>query len=74
MNPQTGKYVIVAGILLILVGVVIYVGGNRLNFIGRLPGDIRYEKENFKFYFPLTTMLLLSGILNLILWIIKKLS
>ena len=74
MNPQTGKYVIVAGILLILVGVVIYVGGNRLNFLGRLPGDIRYEKENFKFYFPLTTMLLLSGILNLILWIIKKLS
>ena len=74
MNPQIGKYIIITGIVIILVGVIIYFVGNRLNFLGRLPGDIRYEKENFKFYFPLTTMLLLSGFLNLILWIIKKIS
>ncbi|MBK6978492.1 MAG: DUF2905 domain-containing protein [Cytophagaceae bacterium] len=72
MNPQTGKYLIIIGIVIILAGVIIFFGGNRLNWLGKLPGDIRIEKENFKFYFPFTTLILLSGILNLIIWIFKK--
>ena len=40
--------------------------------IGRLPGDILFERENFRFYFPLTSMLLVSGLLTLILWLFRK--
>lgn len=67
-----GRILILTGILLIFVGVIIYLGGNKLNWIGRLPGDIRIERENFKFYFPITTMILFSLILTGILWIIRK--
>ncbi|MEJ7679244.1 MAG: DUF2905 domain-containing protein [Segetibacter sp.] len=72
MGSQTGKYLIFIGILIIVIGIVIYFFHNKLNWIGRLPGDIRVEKENFKFYFPLTTMILLSLLLTLIMNIIKR--
>ncbi len=72
MSSQAGKYLIFIGILIIAIGIIIYFFHNKLNWIGRLPGDIRIEKENFKFYFPLTTMILLSLLLTLIMNIIKR--
>jgi hypothetical protein len=70
MEQQTGRYIIMAGVLIVLIGLVWYFLGHRLNWIGRLPGDIRIEREGFRFYFPLTTMvllsLLLSGVLNIL--------
>jgi hypothetical protein len=70
MEQQTGRYIIMAGVLIVLIGLVWYFLGHRLNWIGRLPGDIRFEREGFRFYFPLTTMvllsLLLSGALNIL--------
>ncbi|NMD01922.1 MAG: DUF2905 domain-containing protein, partial [Bacteroidales bacterium] len=45
---------------------------NKMHWIGNLPGDIRIEKENVKFYFPITTMILLSVLFTLIIWIYKK--
>lgn len=69
---HTGKLVIIAGIVIILIGIIIYFAGDKLNFFGRLPGDVNVEKENFKFYFPITTMILLSIVVSLILWIIRK--
>jgi|GEM_PF-1159811 len=47
---QTGKILIVAGIILVIAGLVIYFAGNKLNWLGHLPGDIRIEKENVRFY------------------------
>ena len=67
-----GKIIIIIGIILVVVGIITYFGGNKLNWFGNLPGDIKIEKENFKFYFPVTTMILLSIILSLIIWIIRK--
>jgi uncharacterized membrane protein HdeD (DUF308 family) len=72
MNQQTGKYIIVIGALLLLAGVIIYFFGNKLNWVGRLPGDIRIEKENFRFYFPITTMILFSIIITLLVNLIKR--
>lgn len=72
MNPQTGKYIIVAGAFIILAGVVIYFFGNKIHWIGRLPGDIRIEKENFRFYFPITTMILFSILLTVIVNLIRR--
>ncbi|MGG7660954.1 DUF2905 domain-containing protein [Dyadobacter sp. BHUBP1] len=72
MSQVTGKYLIIIGLLVILVGVVVYFLSDKLHWLGRLPGDIRVEKENFRFYFPITTMLLLSGLLNLLIWLFRK--
>jgi len=72
MNSETGKWIIGIGVIIILVGVIIYFFHDKLNWIGRLPGDIRIERENFKFYFPITTMILLSLLGTLIIWLIRK--
>ena len=72
MNSDTGKYMIIAGVLIVVLGVLIYFFHDRLNWIGRLPGDIRIEKENFKFYFPITTMIVFSLVITVIIQLIKR--
>nr|WP_170295529.1 DUF2905 domain-containing protein [Chengkuizengella sediminis] len=64
---------IIIGAALILVGVVWQVGGRFLQ-LGKLPGDIFIEKENFKFYFPITTCILISVAVSLIFYIIRLLK
>ena len=59
------------GKILILVGIVLVIAGSILEFapnvpLGRLPGDIRIERENFSFYFPITTCVLISLVLMLL--------
>lgn len=73
MNSDTGKWVMIAGVIIILAGVIIYFFHDKLHWIGRLPGDIRVEKENFRFYFPITTMILFSLLLTIIIQVIKRL-
>lgn len=60
------------GLLLLGLGVLIIAAGKLHLPLGRLPGDIRYQSENTSFYFPLTTCLLLSGLVSLIFWLIGK--
>lgn len=73
MDQNTGKYIIGLGIIIVLVGLAVYFFHDKLHWFGRLPGDIRIEKENSRFYFPVTTMILLSLVLALIINIIRKL-
>ena len=72
MNSGTGKIIILIGVIIVLAGVIVYFFHDKLNWIGRLPGDIRVEKENFRFYFPITTMIALSLLITLIAQIIKR--
>ncbi len=72
MMPQAGKYIILFGLLIVVVGAIVYFFGNKLHWIGRLPGDIRVEKENFRFYFPITTMILFSLLLTVIVNLIRR--
>ncbi|HEX4375210.1 MAG TPA: DUF2905 domain-containing protein [Puia sp.] len=72
MNSETGKYIIVFGAGIIIVGIIIYFFHDKLHWIGRLPGDISIEKENFRFYFPITTMILFSILITIIVRIIRK--
>jgi len=72
MNSQTGKWIIIAGIIIIVIGITIYFFHDKLNWLGKLPGDIRVEKENFRFYFPITTMIILSVLVTLLINIFKK--
>jgi hypothetical protein len=61
------RYIILAGVTLIIVGALMF-GLGKLNLpLGRLPGDIRIEGQNGSFYFPLTTCILISIILS-VLW------
>lgn len=71
MQP-VGKLIFFAGIGIALIGLFIWLLGNKLNWFGHLPGDIRVERTNFKFYAPIVSMLLLSILLSLILWLIRR--
>ena len=73
MNSQAGKYIIIIGVAIVLIGVIVYFFHDKLHWIGRLPGDIRVEKENFRFYFPITTMIIFSVLLTIILSLIRRL-
>jgi hypothetical protein len=73
MSQDSGKYIIFIGIGVIVVGAIVYFFGDKLHWLGRLPGDVRVEKENFRFYFPFTTMILLSLLLTLLINIVKRL-
>jgi len=72
MNSQTGKWLIVAGVVIAIVGVLIYFFHDKLNWLGKLPGDIRVERDNFHFYFPITTMIVISIILTLLINLFRK--
>lgn len=65
------KFLITIGLTITIVGVLWWLGGKYFKF-GNLPGDIAIEKENFKFYFPLGTSILLSIVLSAIMWLINK--
>ena len=61
-----GKLLILAGVILVLMGMA-FLWGNKIPFLGKLPGDIYIHRANFTFYFPLSTCIVISLILTLIL-------
>jgi DUF2905 family protein len=69
-----GKLLLGLGGLLLLIGALLVFGGRLpgIAALGRLPGDIFIKRDNFSFYFPLTTSLLISIILSLMLWLIFR--
>ena len=71
MGNDIGKILIVSGLVLAAIGLFISLGG-KFNFLGKLPGDIHIERENFSFYFPLGTCLLVSLLLSLLFWFFKR--
>jgi hypothetical protein len=66
-----GRLLIIAGALLLIAGLLISFGG-RFFGLGKLPGDIVVRRNNFTFYFPLMTSLLLSVILTLVMWLFSR--
>jgi hypothetical protein len=66
-----GKVLIAFGLLIALAGVVLVLVG-RVPWVGRLPGDIHVQRGNFTFYFPLATSLLLSVVLTLIFYLVGR--
>ncbi|HYB73601.1 MAG TPA: DUF2905 domain-containing protein [Candidatus Sulfotelmatobacter sp.] len=65
------KLLMIAGLLLLVLGGLMFLVG-KVPFLGRLPGDIVIERQNFRFYFPLATCLLLSAVLTLIFWLLGR--
>jgi hypothetical protein len=63
--------IVVAGIVVVLVGILVWAGG--LSWFGRLPGDIRIERENVRVYIPVVSMLLISAVASVLLFIVQYL-
>lgn len=74
MTQQTGKIILAAGIILVIAGIAIYFFHDKLQWLGKLPGDIRIERENSRIYFPWVTMLLISLLINLLIYTFRKIS
>jgi TctA family transporter len=73
MTPQGsfGPLLVSLGIVLTLVGLLVWSGA--LAWFGRLPGDIRIERESARVYIPIVSMLIVSVVLSLVLYIVRRL-
>ncbi len=69
--PDLGKTLLTIGAVIAAIGALLMLSG-KLPWLGRLPGDIYIRKENFSFSFPLTTCLLISALISLILWLLRR--
>jgi hypothetical protein len=73
MNSTFGKYIILIGATLLLIGIIIYFFGDKLSWLGRLPGDIRIEgKDGGGFYFPIVTCIVVSIVLNVVIALVRR--
>jgi hypothetical protein len=71
--PPLGRFLIIVGLVLVVLGLVItYSGLFSFLRLGRLPGDIHIKRDNFSFYFPITTSILVSIVLTLIFYLFRK--
>jgi hypothetical protein len=70
MSRQLGGGIVLAGIVIVVVGLLVMTGG--LSWFGRLPGDIRVERENARLYVPITSMLIVSVVLSAIMYVVRR--
>jgi NAD/NADP transhydrogenase beta subunit len=71
MNPLApGPMLIALGVGLILIGLLFWSGS--MSWFGRLPGDIRIERETVRIYVPIVSMLLVSAMVSLVLYLIRR--
>ena len=71
MFGALGKMLILLGVLIIVIGLLLLIG-EKIPWIGKLPGDIVIRKKNFTFYFPLATSILISIILTLFFALFRR--
>jgi hypothetical protein len=71
MMRDLGKFVVIAGVIITLLGLVMW-SGFAPKWLGRLPGDVRIERGHSTFYFPIVTCIILSILLSLLLSIFRR--
>lgn len=72
---ELGKILLGFGVVMVVLGVILLLAGNlsgKVPWLGRLPGDIYIDRGNWKFYFPLTTSLLISAVLSLLVFLFGR--
>ena len=67
-----GRLLITLGLILVVAGLLVTFAGRLPVRLGRLPGDISIHGKHSSFYFPLTTCILLSVLLSLLMWILRR--
>jgi thiamine transporter ThiT len=68
---EIGRFLVVIGAVIVLVGLIFW-GGFAPKWLGRLPGDIRIERGNSAFYFPIVTCIIISIVLSLLLSLFRR--
>ena len=71
MGRNVGAFIVTAGIVIVVVGILVWAGG--LSWFGRLPGDVRIDRGNVRVYFPVVSMLLISVAASVVLTIVQYL-
>jgi membrane protein DedA with SNARE-associated domain len=71
MNASPGPIIVMAGVALVLVGLAVWSGA--LGWFGRLLGDIRIERDSMRIYIPLASMLVISVVLSLLMYLLNRL-
>jgi hypothetical protein len=66
-----GKWLILVGGVVVVLGVLLLIG-DRIPFLGKLPGDISIRRENFQLYIPITTSLILSLLVTALVWMVSR--
>jgi hypothetical protein len=66
------KWMIIAGALLVVIGLILHYAPSWLNWFGRLPGDIRIESERGGFFFPITSMIVVSVVLSVLFTLFRR--
>ncbi len=70
MNASPGPMIVLAGVAVVLVGLAVWSGA--LGWFGRLPGDIRIERDSMRIYIPLASMLVVSLVLSLLMYLLNR--
>ena len=70
MSESSGRIMVLAGVAIVFVGLLVWSGA--LRWFGRLPGDIRIERDSVHVYIPLVSMLLVSVVLSLIMYLVSR--
>ncbi|TAK57381.1 MAG: DUF2905 domain-containing protein [Bacteroidetes bacterium] len=65
-----GKMLVLFGGVIALTGLALMFT-DKIPFLGKLPGDINIKKDNFQFYFPITTSIIISIVVSLVMWLIS---
>jgi hypothetical protein len=68
---QIGRTLMLVGAVILVLGVVLMIAG-KVPYVGRLPGDIVWKRGSFSFYFPLATCLIVSLVVSLIIYLVRK--
>ena len=61
------RWIIIVGVILVVIGLVLQFAPGLINWVGKLPGDIRYESEHTKIFIPITSMIIISLVLTLLI-------
>jgi len=68
------KYIMLIGGLILIIGAILYFFPNAFSWFGNLPGDFKREGDNSSFYFPFTSMIIVSIVFNILLRIFRQFS
>lgn len=69
-SPSAGPAIVVAGLVIVAIGLLAWAGG--LSWFGRLPGDVRVERDSVRVYAPIVSMLVVSIVASLVLYLVRR--